>query len=122
MVFLPHNSIEPRVNPAFSRVPILPNIYDLVAFTLLGGAIALVVHGTSDMSGSLALLEKQPISLGIGHLPEYALRTTLRMFAGILYPWFLPLWLPLSRLKIAGQGKLLFQQWIFCNQCPFWAF
>lgn len=84
MVFLPHNSIEPRVNPAFSRVPILPNIYDLVAFTLLGGAIALVVHGTSDMSGSLALLEKQPISLGIGHLPEYALRTTLRMFAGIL--------------------------------------
>lgn len=84
MVFFPHNSIEPRANPAFSRVLILPNIYDLVAFTLLGGAIALVVHGTSDMSGSLALLEKQPISLGIGHLPEYALRTTLRMFAGIL--------------------------------------
>ncbi|MFT8736888.1 MAG: ABC transporter permease subunit [Zymomonas mobilis] len=84
MVFLPHNSTGQRAVAAFARIRILPNIYDLIAFVLLGGAIALVVHGTADMSGSLAILKTQTISLKISHLPEYALRTTLRMFAGIL--------------------------------------
>ncbi|MFT9100069.1 MAG: ABC transporter permease subunit [Zymomonas mobilis subsp. pomaceae] len=84
MVFFPHDRSGQTAVAALARGRILPNAYDLVAFALLGIAIALVVQGTVDMRGSLATLSTTPISLNFNHLPEYALRTTLRMFAGII--------------------------------------
>ena len=62
---------------------LLPNLYDVVIFSLLAGAFVLLAHGAHEMGASLAKLEIAPVTLDPANLPEYALRTTLRMFAAI---------------------------------------
>ncbi|MGA8411770.1 MAG: ABC transporter permease subunit, partial [Xanthobacteraceae bacterium] len=62
----------------------LPNLYDLIVFILIAGAFAAIAHGAHEMSASLKGLDVAPITLDPRNLPEYALRTTLRMFAAIL--------------------------------------
>src|SRR5258705_11844473 len=62
---------------------LLPNLYDVVIFILLAGAFVLLAHGAHEMGASLAKLEIAPVTLDPANLPEYALRTTLRMFAAI---------------------------------------
>lgn len=84
MVFLPHDRHGQSAVAALLRARLLPNSYDLVAFALVVATIALLFHGTQDMRASLDALSSTPVSLDIGHLPEYALRTTLRMFAAII--------------------------------------
>lgn len=84
MVFLPNDRSRRSAVAALVRARLLPNGYDLVAFALLVAAIVLVLRGGGDMRASLDALSVAPVSLDIGHLPEYALRTTLRMFAAII--------------------------------------
>jgi NitT/TauT family transport system permease protein len=43
----------------------------------------LFFHGVEQMSQPLTALQSAPVSLELGHLPDYALRTTLRMFAAL---------------------------------------
>jgi NitT/TauT family transport system permease protein len=62
----------------------LPNLYDVVVFILIAGAFVAIAHGAHEMSASLKGLDVAPITLDPRNLPEYALRTTLRMFAAIL--------------------------------------
>jgi NitT/TauT family transport system permease protein len=62
----------------------LPNLYDVVVFILIAGAFVAIAHGAHEMSASLKGLDVAPITLNPRNLPEYALRTTLRMFAAIL--------------------------------------
>ncbi|SQF99093.1 anion ABC transporter permease [Paucimonas lemoignei] len=52
-------------------------------FVLLAAGALLLIHGVGQMSQSLAALDSSPVSLDLAHLPEYALRTTLRMFAAL---------------------------------------
>lgn len=52
-------------------------------FVLLAAGASLLIHGVGQMSQSLAALGSSPVSLDLAHLPEYALRTTLRMFAAL---------------------------------------
>jgi len=52
-------------------------------FALLAAGALLIIHGVGQMSQSLAALSSAPVSLDLAHLPEYALRTTLRMFAAL---------------------------------------
>ncbi|HEX3411872.1 MAG TPA: ABC transporter permease subunit [Stellaceae bacterium] len=56
-----------------------PNFWDLVALPIVLGAIALVAWGGMAMSARYHVGEVLPISLDPGQLPEYALRTVLRM-------------------------------------------
>jgi len=56
---------------------------DLAAFLLLAGLTVLVIHGTEQMDAPLAQLRSVPVTLDVARLPEYALRTTLRMFAAL---------------------------------------
>ncbi|WP_296746572.1 ABC transporter permease subunit [Mesorhizobium sp.] len=84
MVFLPQDRPEQSAVAAFVRSRLLPNSYDVVAFALVIATIALVLRGSHEMRASLEALQMAPVSLDIGHLPEYALRTTLRMFAAII--------------------------------------
>ncbi len=84
MVFLPHNRSAQSAVAALARARMLPNAYDLAAFAIITALIILVAHGASDMRASLNTLSRAPVSLEIAQLPEYALRTTLRMFAAIL--------------------------------------
>ncbi|GAB7217261.1 hypothetical protein [Dickeya oryzae] len=52
-------------------------------FTLLALVVALVVYGMEQMSLPLSILDASPVRLDIALLPEYALRTTLRMFVAL---------------------------------------
>src|SRR6516165_4621441 len=61
-----------------------PNYWDLVALLLVVGLIALVVWGGTAMSAHYQVGEVLPISLDRRRLPEYALRTVLRMGAALV--------------------------------------
>ena len=84
MVFLPHDRSGQRSVAAFARRRLLPNLYDLIACGLVIALIALVLHGAAAMRTPLDALSGAPVSLDPARLPEYALRTTLRMFAAII--------------------------------------
>ncbi len=56
---------------------------DFAAFLLLAGLAVLAFHGIEQMDRPLSQLQVSPVTLDPIHLPEYALRTTLRMFAAL---------------------------------------
>src|SRR5438477_991976 len=62
----------------------LPNFYDLALFAFVAAAFVALAHGAREMEAPLASLDLAPVTLDAAKLPEYALRTTLRMFAAIL--------------------------------------
>jgi NitT/TauT family transport system permease protein len=62
----------------------LPNLWDVAAFLLIIGALTLVAHGGRETLVPISSLEATPITLDPAALPEYALRTTLRMLAAIV--------------------------------------
>src|ERR1700757_1294326 len=66
------------------RRGLLPNLYDLIVFIFIAAAFVAMAHGIREMEAPLAKLDLAPVTLDPAHLPEYALRTTLRMFAAIL--------------------------------------
>ena len=61
-----------------------PNAWDLVALPLVLGALALVAWGGFAMGARYELGDALPISLDPWRLPEYALRTVLRMIVSLL--------------------------------------
>src|SRR5499427_8707939 len=83
-------SIEPadnrdRVSPlGLGRRGLLPNFYDCIIFIVIAAAFVLIAHAAREMGEPLARLDVAPVTLDPRNLPEYALRTTLRMFAAIL--------------------------------------
>src|SRR5215471_7404612 len=66
------------------RRGLLPNLYDLIIFVFIAAAFVALAHGIREMEAPLAKLEIAPVTLNPAYLPEYALRTTLRMFTAIL--------------------------------------
>src|SRR5579885_3004849 len=60
-----------------------PNYWDLVALPLVLGLVALIAWGGMGMTQRYHVGEALPISLDPWRLPEYALRTVLRMFAAL---------------------------------------
>src|SRR5499433_1540171 len=63
---------------------LLPNLFDVIVFVVIAAAFVVLAHGAREMNEPLARLEIAPVTLDPANLPEYALRTTLRMFAAIL--------------------------------------
>ena len=61
----------------------LPNQYDVAALALIFAGIIAVVSASRGMTIPLEALGSSVISLDYMHLPYYAMRTTLRMFAAI---------------------------------------
>ena len=70
-----------RAHPAL-RAPF--NIWDLVAAALVLGVFLTISHGAKETFAPLTTLAKTPISLDPWRLPEYALRTSLRMIGGLV--------------------------------------
>ncbi len=64
---------------------ILPNIWDIAAFTLVMGLVALLAWGSRQMAAPYTPGEQIPLSLDPSHLPMYALRTVLRMVAALVF-------------------------------------
>jgi NitT/TauT family transport system permease protein len=63
---------------------LLPNGWDFVAFPLIICVIALTAIGFHQTLAPMSTLKTQIISLDPSNLPEYALRTTLRMLAAMV--------------------------------------
>src|SRR5262249_46327436 len=69
-----------RTTPlGLGRLGLLPNLYDIVIFFLIAAAFVALAHGAREMDAPLARLDIAPVVLDPANLPEYALRTTLRM-------------------------------------------
>src|SRR5208337_1052375 len=60
-----------------------PNRYDVIVFLAVGALFVAVAHGAKSMHRPLEGLEVNPVSLDPANLPQYALLTTLRMFAAL---------------------------------------
>ena len=60
-----------------------PNRYDAVVFFAVGALFVGIAHAAKSIHQPLASLEIQPVSLDPWNLPQYALLTTLRMFAAL---------------------------------------
>lgn len=65
------------------RERVAPSAWDGIALCLVAGTLALIIYGAQQMNAPLASVSKAQISLSPAALPEYALRTTLRMFAAL---------------------------------------
>src|SRR3954466_6416848 len=61
-----------------------PNAWDLVALPLVLGGLALIAWGGFAMGARYEVGETLSISLDPWRLPEYALRTVLRMVAALI--------------------------------------
>jgi NitT/TauT family transport system permease protein len=71
------------IRPAALGQALRPNIWDIVAFILVTGAMVLIVYGGEQTAAPLSALDIAPVSLDPANLPAYALRTTLRMLLAI---------------------------------------
>jgi NitT/TauT family transport system permease protein len=83
MVFLTSDSLGAGLLTRFVRRRYF-NRFDVVALALIGAIAALVVHGAQQMNLPVSALHTAPVVLDPARLPEYALRSTLRMFAAII--------------------------------------
>ncbi len=74
--------METARQPALVAARRLPNAWDGVAAVVVAGVLIAVVHAAR---GTLAPLSGKAVSISLAprHLPLYALRTTLRMFAAL---------------------------------------
>jgi NitT/TauT family transport system permease protein len=62
---------------------LIPNRWDLIAFPLVIGLLLLAGKGARETLAPLSALKEPVVSLDPLNLPEYALRTTLRMLAAM---------------------------------------
>jgi NitT/TauT family transport system permease protein len=75
------NLISPSFNASAWRL--LPNRWDFIAFPLIICIIAMAAVGYHQTMAPISVLTTQAISLSPTMLPEYAMRTTLRMLAAM---------------------------------------
>ena len=70
-----------RAHPSL-RAPF--NVWDVVALALVVGVFLVISHGAKETVAPLKTLAQAPITLDPWRLPEYALRTSLRMIGGLV--------------------------------------
>ena len=71
---------------SIERRTLLPNVWDLLVVVLALGVCVALADGARDaLHESLLQLEQTALSLDPWRLPEYALRTTLRMFIALAF-------------------------------------
>ncbi|KHK59460.1 sulfonate ABC transporter permease [Burkholderia sp. A9] len=75
---------DPNRTANASAWRVLPNRWDAVAFPLIIGILAMAIVGFHQTMAPIGVLQTQKISLDPSNLPEYALRTTLRMLAAMV--------------------------------------
>jgi len=72
-----------RVQP-FGFLRSLVTRWDLIALVMVIGLVAFLGDASRGLLGPVAKLQTSTLSLDPHHLPEYAARTTLRMFAALI--------------------------------------
>jgi NitT/TauT family transport system permease protein len=71
-------------NASLTARGLIPNRWDLIAFPLVIGVLLLAGKGARETLAPLSALKEPVVSLDPVNLPEYALRTTLRMLAAMV--------------------------------------
>ncbi|NBF09574.1 ABC transporter permease [Pseudomonas sp. Fl4BN1] len=92
--------------PATTR-RLLPNRWDLIALPLVIGFLLFFSIGAHQTWAPISTLETQAISLDPSDLPEYAIRTTLRMLAAMVASLIFTLVYGTLAAKSRRAGKLL---------------
>src|SRR5487761_2354091 len=85
----------------------LASRWDLAAFVVVIGLIAFLGEAGRGLFVPLSQLEVTPMSLNPSHLPEYAARTTLRMFVALIASLVFTLTYATWAAKSERAGKLL---------------
>ncbi|THD57793.1 ABC transporter permease subunit [Phenylobacterium sp.] len=83
MVFLFGDRDSLRRLPRLLPRAVAPSWADVVAFLALAALAVFVIRGAGEMGAPLSALKTRPVTLDPARLPEYALLTTLRMFAAL---------------------------------------
>ena len=73
----------PVLRRAFPQLRAPFNLWDLAALALVFGVFIALSHGARETFAPLKTLAQTPISLDPWRLPEYCVRTSLRMIAGM---------------------------------------
>ena len=81
--------------------------WDVLAFIVVIGLIVFLGETSRGLFAPLTALELTPISLDPRHLPEYAARTTFRMFAALALSLVFTLTYATWAAKSERAGKLL---------------
>jgi NitT/TauT family transport system permease protein len=97
-----------------------PNGWDVVAFPLILCLIALFVTGFHQTLQPIASLKTEVISLDPIMLPEYALRTTLRMLVAMLAALLFTLVYGTLAARSRRAEKSSSRCSISCNPCRYW--
>ena len=71
-----------RTHP-FGFIRVYVTRWDALALLVVLGLVALLAAASRGLLAPLAQLDATPLSLAPARLPEYAARTTLRMFAAL---------------------------------------
>jgi NitT/TauT family transport system permease protein len=80
---IPPKNIWPASPLGLGQRGLLPNVFDIIVFVIIAAAFVTLGHVAHEMNEPLAGLDIAPVTLDPANLPEYALRTTLRMFGAI---------------------------------------
>src|SRR6185312_5222419 len=99
MRILPPVSIEAR--------RLLPGGWDLLAALLVLGFVVAFAEASRSLGQPLAALSSQPLSLAPSHLPDYALRTALRMLIAMVVSLGFTFTYATLAAKSARAGSLL---------------
>jgi NitT/TauT family transport system permease protein len=91
--------------PVFLRD--LATRWDVLAFIVVIGLVVFLGETSRGLFAPLTALELTPMSLDPSHLPEYAARTTFRMFAGLALSLVFTLTYATWAAKSERAGKLL---------------
>jgi NitT/TauT family transport system permease protein len=91
--------------PVFLRD--LATRWDVLAFIVVIGLVVFLGETSRGLFAPLTALELTPMSLDPSHLPEYAARTTFRMFAGLALSLLFTLTYATWAAKSERAGKLL---------------
>ncbi|WP_423763380.1 ABC transporter permease [Burkholderia sp. NLJ2] len=75
---------DPNRTANASAWRVLPNRWDAIAFPLIICLLAMAIVGFHQTMAPIGVLQTQKIALDPSNLPEYALRTTLRMLAAMV--------------------------------------
>ncbi len=92
---------------SFAFVRTLITRWDLAAVIVVIGLVAFLGEASRGLFAPLAQLDATPLSLDPGYLPEYAARTTLRMFAALALSLLFTLTYATWAAKSERAGKLL---------------
>src|SRR5271167_5225227 len=85
----------------------LASRWDVLAFIVVIGLVVFLGETSRGLFAPLTALQTTPISLDPWHLPEYAARTTFRMFAALALSLVFTLTYATWAAKSPRAGKLL---------------